>query len=383
MLRLRRGEESTLTDWYFEIDRGLLGLVLIVISIGLITLISAGAAQAAHMNPPQPWFFFIKKAILPYSIGLMCLFGFSMLNKDKIIKISVLGLLVGIGFLLFTIIHPFKEHGSARWVRFMGQRFMPADVIKPFFIMITAWFLAKMHDVYGGDIFFNKESWKFNKISWWPYLLVFTICILFIFMHPDVGTAALYVGVLFVMLFVAGLPWKLLPALFGTIVAMGMAALVFMPHIQERAKQIFYTLPRSQIWFSKNSIRHGGLFGSGDESFVKDVLPESTNDFVYSAIAEDWGAIAASGLVILLFVILMKMLKHAIYAKDNFVVYALAGSVALFGGQICFNLMTALHLFLNKGMTLPFVSYGGVSFITFCILFGMLLAIIREDTWNN
>ena len=104
---------------------------------------------------------------------------------------------------------------------------------------------------------------------------------------------------------------------------------------------------------------------------------------MYSAIAEDWGAIVASGLVILLFVILMKMIKHAIYAKDDFVVYAVAGAAALFGGQICFNLMTALHLFLNKGMTLPFVSYGGVSFITFCILFGMLLAIIREDTWNK
>lgn len=383
MLRLRRGEESKLTDWYFEIDRKLLGLILLLVCVGLVTLVSAGAAQAARMNPPQPWFFFIKKAIIPYSIGLMCLFGFSMLNKEKIIKISVLGLLVGIGLLLFSVIHPFKEHGSARWVRIMNLRFMPADVIKPFFIIITAWFLAKMHSLYGGDIFFNKEAWKLKKISWWPYLAVFAISILFIFLHPDVGTAALYVGVLFVMLFVAGLPWKLFPVLFGTFGIMAGAALLIMPHIQERAKQIFYTAPRSQIWFSKNSIRHGGLFGSGDESFVKDVLPESTNDFVYSAIAEDWGAIVASFLVVALFIVLIRMIKHAIYAKDDFVVYAVTGAAALFGGQICFNLMTALHLFFNKGMTLPFISYGGVSFITFCVLFGMLLAIIREDTWNN
>ena len=81
--------------------------------------------------------------------------------------------------------------------------------------------------------------------------------------------------------------------------------------------------------------------------------------------------------------ILNNLIKHAIYAKDDFVIYAITGAAALFGGQICFNLMTALHLLINKGMTLPFVSYGGVSFVTYCVLFGMILALIREDTWNK
>lgn len=383
MLRITRGEESKLTGWYFEIDRGLLGLILILICIGLLTMISAGAAQAARMNPPQPWFFFIKKALVPYTVGLMCLFGFSMLDKNKIIKISVVGLILGICTLLYTFVHPFKEHGSMRWANIGGFRFMPADVIKPFFIIITAWFLTKMRGLYGSDIFLNKEAWRLNKISWWPYLLVFTVCIILMFLHPDVGTAALYVGVLFIMLFVAGFPWKLIPAMFGVVIAMATAALLIMPHIRSRAMGIFNVTPRSQVWFSLNSIRNGGLFGSGDESFVKDALPESTNDFVYSAIAEDWGAIGASALVVLFFIIFMILVKHAVYAKDDFVVYAITGATAVFGGQICFNLMTALHLFLNKGMTLPFVSYGGVSFITFCVLFGMVLALIREDTWNK
>ena len=383
MLRLTRGEESKLTSWYFEIDRGLLGLILLLVGIGIITMISAGAAQAAHMNPPQPWFFFIKKALMPYSFGLLCLFAFSMLNKNKIVKISVVGLLVGIGFLLFTVIHPFTEHGSARWVRLFGLRFMPADVIKPFFIMLTAWFLAKMHSVYGSDIFLNKEAWKLNKISWWPYLILFAICIFIIFRHPDVGNSLLYVCVLFMMLFVAGFPWKMMPAMLGVLGLMAVAAFAVMPHIRARAMQMFYVAPRTQVWYSINSIKHGGLFGSGDESYVKDVLPESTNDFVYSAIAEDWGAIGACLLVFVLFLVLSNLIKHATHAKDDFVVYAVTGAAALFGGQVCFNLMTALHLLINKGMTLPFISYGGISFITFCVLFGMLLAIIREDTWNK
>ena len=88
-------------------------------------------------------------------------------------------------------------------------------------------------------------------------------------------------------------------------------------------------------------------------------------------------------MVVLLFLILNNLIRHATYAKDDFVIYAIAGTAALFGGQICFNLMTALHLVISKGMTLPFISYGGVSFVTFCIVFGMILALIREDTWNK
>jgi cell division protein FtsW len=383
MLRITRGEDSKLTGWYFEIDRALLGLILILVCIGAITMISAGAAQAARMIPPQPWYYFIQKAFPAYLIGLTCLFGFSMLNKQQIIKISIVGLVIGLLGLVCTVVNPMVVKGSSRWANIGGISFMPADILKPSFIILTAWFLAKMHRTYGSDIFLNKEAWKFNKISWWPYLVLFAICIFVIFRHPDVGNSLLYVCVLFVMLFIAGFPWKLLPAMFGVLGLMAVAAFAVMPHIRARALQMFDVAPRTQVWYSINSIKHGGLFGSGDESYVKDVLPESTNDFVYSAIAEDWGAIGACLLVVVLFLILSNLIKHATLAKDNFVVYGVAGAAALFGGQICFNLMTALHLFINKGMTLPFVSYGGISFITFCVLFGMLLAIIREDTWNK
>ena len=383
MLRITRGEDSKLTSWYFEIDRKLLGYVLILVFVGAITMISAGSAQAARMIPPQPWFLFIQKALPAYILGLVCLFGFGMLNKRQVIRVSVAGLVIGLIGLVLTIVHPMVVKGSSRWANIGGITFMPADILKPAFIVLTAWFLAKMHKVYGGDIFLNKNAWKINKISWWPYLTLFAICIFIIFRHPDVGNSLLYVCVLFVMLFVAGFPWKMLPGMLGVLALMGAAAFTFMPHVRARAAQMFEVAPRTQVWYSLNSIKHGGLFGSGDESYVKDVLPESTNDVVYSAIAEDWGAIGACLLVVLLFLILNNLIKHAIYAKDDFVIYAITGAAALFGGQICFNLMTALHLLINKGMTLPFVSYGGVSFVTYCVLFGMILALIREDTWNK
>ena len=383
MLRIKRGEESKLTSWYFEIDLKLLGGILLLVAVGIVMMFTAGAAQAAHMRPAQPWFYFIKKMLPWYMIGLGSLFGFSMLNKEKVLKVSVLGALIGLIGLVITVICPVKMKGSTRWAHIAGLSFMPADVLKPAFIILTAWFLAKMRSIFGNNIFFNKKAWKFNWISWWPYLALFAICVLIMFRHPDIGSATLYVCVLFVMALVAGFPLKWLPLMGGVLALLGVIALTTTTHVKSRAEHMFSAVERTQVWYSLNSIRHGGLFGSGDEAYVKDVLPEATNDFVYSALAEDWGAISACILVLVLFLVINSLVNHAIHAKDRFVVYAITGTMALFGGQVCFNLMTALELFMNKGMTLPFISYGGVSFISFCVLFGMLLAIIREDEWNR
>ncbi len=381
MLRLTRGEESKLTAWYFEIDRGLLTMILLLVVIGAITMITAGSAEAAKMG--QPWFFFIKKAIPAYMLGLVCLFGCSMLSKQSVIRISILCLIVGLFGLMITLAHPVVVKGSARWAHIGGFGFMPADVLKPALIVLTAWFLNKMRGAYGSDIFLNKEAWRAKWLSWWPYIAVFLLCVAVFFKHPDIGNLFLYLGVLFAMLFVAGFPLKFLPFVLGGVGILSTIVILTKEHVRSRFFHMFDVDRWTQAWYSINSIKHGGLFGSGSDAYVKDVLPESTNDFVYAAIAEDWGAVGCIALVLLLLLVLNKLIKHAIHAREDFVVFALAGTAALFGGQICFNLMTALHLFISKGMTLPFISYGGVSFISFCIIFGMILALIREDTWNK
>lgn len=381
MLRLTRGEESKLTAWYFELDRGLLTMILLLVVVGAITMITAGSAEAAKMG--QPWFFFIKKAIPAYILGLTCLFGCSMLSKQSVIRVSILCLIVGIFGLLVTLAHPVVVKGSARWAHIGGFGFMPADVLKPALIVLTAWFLNKMRGAYGSDIFLNKEAWRAKWLSWWPYIAIFLLCVAVFFKHPDIGNLFLYLGVLFVMLFVAGFPLKFLPFVLGGVGALSAIVILTKEHVRSRFLHMFDVDRWTQAWYSINSIKHGGLFGSGSDAYVKDVLPESTNDFVYAAIAEDWGAVGCIALVLLLLLVLNRLIKHAIHAREDFVVFALAGTAALFGGQICFNLMTALHLFVSKGMTLPFISYGGVSFISFCIIFGMILALVREDTWNK
>lgn len=381
MLKITHSEESKLTNWYFEIDRNLLGMVLLLVAIGAITMITAGSAQAAKMG--QPWFFFLKKAFPFYLLGLGCLFGCSMLNKQQIIKLAVACLGLGVIGLFVTLAHPVVVKGSARWAHMGPISFMPADVLKPAFIVLTAWFLNKMRSVYGSDIFLNKEAWRAKWLSWWPYLAVFTLCAAVFFKHPDIGNLFLYMCVLFVMLFTAGFPWKFMPGVIGVLGLMSVVVIMTKAHVRDRFYHMFDVDRWSQAWYSINSIKHGGLFGSGSDAYVKDVLPESTNDFVYASIAEDWGAVGCIALLLLLWLVLKNLINHAIHAHDNMVIYAVAGTAALFGGQICFNLMTALHLFVSKGMTLPFISYGGASFVTCCVIFGMILSLIREDTWNK
>ena len=382
MLRITHGEESSLTSWFFQIDRRLLKLVLILMGIGILASFSAGAANAAKLG--HPWYFFGLKTFVFYTVGIVALVAFSILNKKQIIKLSVIGLIVGIVGLLITRFYSVDINSSSRWLVIGGFKlFMPAEILKPSFIILTAWFLEKMHSVYGDNIF-SRDAFGFKTVSWWPYILLFVTCVAIIFSHPDFGMSLLYLGVLAVMLLIAKIPLKMFFPVIGVgVIILSAIAMKTMGHVQGRSGQIFYLEPRSQVWFSVNAIKHGGLFGSGEKAFIKDKIAESANDFVYASFAEDFGAIAACALIVILFLVLNNLIKHAFMAKDEFVVYVLAGTAALFGGQVCFNLMTSLHLVISKGMTLPFVSYGGWSVIVLCVLFGMVLGLIREDTWNR
>lgn len=376
-----RTEESKLTSWYFEIDRKLLAYVLVMIVISVICMISAGSVAAERIG--QSWNYYIVKAIPFYFIGFISLIGASMLNKKWVLRISWANVAIGLLLLLVTIVAPHTINGSDRFVSLGFANVMPADIMKPGFIIITAWFLAKMRDVYGDDIFFNKSAWQFKWLSWWPYLITFAISSLIIFSHPDLGTSILYIAVLCAMMFISGLPLIIIPVIGLAGVGLLTVAFFTMSHVHNRIISFFTgTGDTYQVTQSVQSIQNGGLFGQGDGSFVKQSLPDAHTDFIFAAVAEDAGAILACALIIFLMLVLRRLILNATNARDKFVFYAAGGAAALFGTQVCINLMSTLHLFAPKGMTLPFISYGGSSLLSFCLLFGMIMAIVREDKWK-
>lgn len=378
---LKRTEESKLTSWYFEIDRRLLVCLLAMISIGVIFAISAGSVAAERIG--QPWHFFVIKAVPFYIAGLITLFVASLLNKRQVLGLSVLNVAVGLLLLMVTLVAPHVIKGSARFVPLGPFNVMPSDIMKPGFIMLTAFFLTKMKDKYGDQIFLNKSAWRFKLLSWWSYLAIFVPAFVIILLHPDLGTSILYFSVLAAMVFMAGLPMFIVPILLGMVGCVGVFAFMTMSHVHNRIMAfITGTGDTYQVRQSVQSIQHGGLLGRGDDSFVKQSLPDAHTDFIFAAIVEDAGALMGCALLGLLLYVLKRLTTDAMRARDPFVFYAAGGTAALFGTQICINLMSTLHIFAPKGMTLPFISYGGSSFVAFCLLFGMILAIVREDKWK-
>ncbi len=383
MFKLTRSDDSKLTSWYFEIDRRLLGCVLLLVALSAVFVVSAGSVAAERIG--MPWYFYLVKAIPFYCMGLALLFISSFLNTKWVLRISAANLLFGLALLPLTVVAPHIINNSARFVSFGFFNIMPADIMKPGFIIMTAYFLSRMKERYGSNIFFNKDAWRFDTwLSWIYYLALFGLTVFIIFNHPDFGTAVLYLLVFCAMVFIAGLPLILIPVFAGIGLLMLTVAFFTLGHVHRRMIAFFTgTGDTYQVDNSVDSIRHGGLLGSGDDAFVKQYLPDVHTDFIFAAIAEDLGAIMACGLLVLLFFVFRRLVTNATNARDLFVLYATGGTAALFGTQICFNMLTTLNLFAPKGMTLPFISYGGSSLLAYCLLFGMVLAIIREDKWKK
>lgn len=382
MFKINRTEDSRLTSWYFEIDRRLLGCVLLMVVLSVVFALSAGSVAAERIG--QPWHFFLVKAIPFYIMGMTILFGASFLNTKQVLLLAAANLAFGLALLPLTVIAPHIINNSARFVSFGVFNVMPSDIMKPGFIIMTAYFLSRMKDRYGTNIFSNKDAWRFDTwLSWVYYLALFGLVVFIIFNHPDFGTAILYLLVFGAMIFIAGMPLILIPV-FGLIGA-GMLTVAFftLGHVQRRLIAFFTgTGDTYQVDNSVDAIRHGGLLPRADDAFVKQYLPDVHTDFIFAAIAEDLGAILSCGLLVLLFYVLRRLIVNATKARDLFVLYATGGTAALFGFQICFNMITTLNLFAPKGMTLPFISYGGSSLLAYCLLFGMVLALVREDKWK-
>ena len=381
----KRTEESRLTSWYFEVDKKLLGLVLLMILVAMIMAISSGSANFVRTGGRIQWYTFFMRMIPFYVVGGITLVGASMASRKTIIGLSWADVIVCFLLLLGTVVNPHLMNNSHRWFVIPGlPNIMPSDLMKPGFVIITAWFISKMRAIYGNDMFNLKRTvMQVKTWSWVWYMVPLVIVLAIQFWHPDFGTMLLYLLTLGIMLFLAGLPMRLVATLGGvggTLVAIGVAVL---PHVRARTMAMFGAVdPTSQVGIALRAIRNGGLFGAGDKADIVEHLPMAESDFVLSVISENFGAIASCALIILLMIVVGRLIKQSRQVRDDFTSMAVSGTAAMFGIQVCINLASTLRLMPAKGMTLPFISHGGSSLVAYCLLFGMILALIREDKWK-
>ena len=384
-LKIDRSHESIFTSWCFEVDKKLVWLVLLMLLVAVIMAISSGSANFVRTGGRVQWYVFFLRTMLFCSVGLLTMICISMTSKKTIMKIAWTDLIICFLLLIGTVLLPHKWNGSHRWLIISGfPKIMPSDLMKPGFLIITAWFISKMKSIYGKDMFdLKKTLFQVKTWSWAWYLAPLIIMMAIQFWHPDIGTMLLYLLTLGVMLLLAGMPMKQVWSLCGVGAGLGLLAFKLMSHVFARTSSFFGPVdPTSQVGIALRAIRNGGLFGAGDKAEIVEHLAMAESDFVLSVISENFGAIISCVLIVLLAMVVIHLLRQSRCVRDYFSSCAIGGAAAMFGFQACINIASTLRLMPAKGMTLPFISHGGSSLIAYCLLFGMILALMREDKWK-
>lgn len=363
---LSRSERSHLTEWWFTVDRTVLGLSFLLLTFGIIMLLSASPPVA--MRKDLPHFFFVQRQLVFAVFGSALLLAVSFLSVPNIRRLSlaffVLSLLSMVGVLLFGP----EINGAQRWIRVAGVSLQPSEILKPAFIILTAW--AFSEGLKRSDVPANRVAIGFYVIS--AILLI---------LQPDFGQTLLLTATWVGMFFLAGLAWGWV--IFFLFAGLGALALgyQFLPHVKSRIDHFLDPSGENyQIARALEAFRQAGWFGRGpgEGSLAEQFLPDAHNDFIFAAIADEFGILACLLLLFIFGGIVFLSLTRSREMKDPFIRLAVSGLMLLFALQTSINMSVNLGLIPAKGMTLPFISYGGTSLLGTALLLGMTLALTRR-----
>ena len=358
--------EAVLSRWWRTLDKSVLTAIFILFSIGLL-LGLASSPPLAEKNGLAPFHYVYRQAIFG-SLALFVMVVFSMLPPKVIRRLGVIGFLfffVALGLLPFFGTDFGK--GAVRWYGLGFASVQPSEFLKPGFIVTVAWLISANGQINGPP----GRLWSF---------IITMLVVALLIIQPDFGQACLILFGWGIIYFVAGASFILLAALALMVLAAGSMAYSYSEHFAKRIDGFLSPDidPRTQLGYATNAIQEGGFFGVGvGEGQVKWSLPDAHTDFIISVAAEEYGLFLVVLIILLFTWIVLASLIRLLKERDAFNRLAGSGLVAMFGIQAIINVGVAVRLLPAKGMTLPFVSYGGSSIIAMGITIGMLLALTR------
>ena len=374
-LSLSRSSATPLARWFWTIDKLLLLLVLALIGFGLVAVASASPAAAHRYSGPRLHFadlYFLKRQLFWVALGVPTMLAVSMLPVT-LAKRFAIALTVFFLVCLFAVpVLGHEANGAVRWIVLGGFQFQPSEFLKPVFIVTTAWLLAARFDDR------NVPTMSLSAV-----LLVIVAALLV--RQPDIGQTALFGMVWLMQAMLAGMSLVIV----GGVVVAALAGLgvayAFVPHVTMRIDKFLTGGGDTfQIDHALDCFRAGGLFGVGPgDGRMKFRLPEAQTDYIYSVIGEEFGAVACIMLALLYFTIVVRVLLQLLDEDEPFVFLAASGLAVQFGVQATINMMVNLNLMPSKGMTLPFVSHGGSSFLALSLGMGLLLALTRRNRFRS
>lgn len=361
-----RREFSPLGDWWWTVDRMILAALAVLMVGGLVLSLSASPPVALRMDRDP--FFFVNRQVLFLVPAVAILLVTSMLSPRQIRRISIVVFAVSLCLVAATLLYGAEVKGARRWIAVFGVSLQPSEFLKPAFVVLIAWLFGEST---------RRPEMPANSAA---LALLMTVVVLLV-LQPDFGQTLLILLVWGALFFMAGIRMVWVAGLASTAIAGLAGAYLTVPYVAKRLK-IFIDPSSGDSYNIRNalvSFNNGGWFGRGPgEGTIKRVLPESHTDFVFAVAAEEFGVIVCLALVGLFAFIVIRALRHALSNEDPFARFAGAGLAVLFGLQATINMAVNMHLLPAKGMTLPFISYGGSSIISLAYGMGMLLALTRE-----
>jgi cell division protein FtsW len=363
---IARDRRYMFTAWWRSVDRLTLAALLVVMLAGIVLSLAASPPVAARLGLDP--FYFVNRHVLYLIPAVAVMLATSLMAPRHIRRVALIVFAVSFVMVVATLFFGAEIKGARRWLIILGVNIQPSEFLKPAFVILTAWLFAESA---------SKPDVPANAFA--ILLLLGTITVLVA--QPDFGQTMLVTLVWGSLFFMAGMRMIWVIGLTGIGAAGLVSATIMIPHVAARIKR--FLDPASgdtfQVDTAVESFMHGGWFGRGPgEGTIKRVLPDSHADFVFAVAAEEFGIILCLALVALFAFIVLRALTNAMRNADPFARFATAGLAILFGTQSAINMAVNLALIPAKGMTLPFISYGGSSIISLAYGTGMMLALMRE-----
>jgi cell division protein FtsW len=373
-----RAERSAFSDWWWTVDRLLLAALAILALAGLVFLMAGGPPVAERLGLST--FHFVNRQVMFLMPALAILLSVSFLSLRHLRRLALAVYFVGMALILLAFQYGPEIKGAHRWMMIGPLGIQPSEFVKPAFVVLAAWAFSE-----GG----RRKDMPGALLGF----LILPATIIPLILQPDFGQTMLVTVVWCGLFFIAGLHWFWVMGLGGAGLVGIVAAYEFLPHVRARFERFMDKSSGDtfQVDTAMESFSRGGWLGRGPgEGTVKRILPDAHTDFIFAVTAEEFGIVVCMILLLLFAFIVLRGLSLARRSEDTFCRLAATGIVFMFGLQACINMMVNVHLMPAKGMTLPFISYGGSSLLSLALAMGFLIALTRRrpraemmDTFNQ
>src|SRR5689334_11710946 len=361
-----RTERTTFGAWWWTVDKLMLAALATLMLAGIVLSLAASPPVAARLGLDP--FYFVNRHVMFLAPAFLVVIATSFPQPRQLRRLALVVFAVSLALVAATLWYGAEVKGARRWITLVGISVQPSEFLKPSFVILISW-------LFGESV--RRPEMPANTVS--LALLLGVLALLVV--QPDFGQAMLIALVWGALFFKAGMRIVWVAGLAGTAVVGLAAAYATVPHVASRIQRFLDkgSGDTFQVDTAVESFVRGGWFGRGPgEGTVKRILPDSHADYPFAVAAEEFGIVLCLVLVALFAFIVIRALRHALRDEDPFTRFAMAGLSMLFGLQSVINMAVNLHLIPAKGMTLPFISYGGSSMISLAYGMGMLLALTRD-----